>query len=905
MPPGVSNTELLARFREIGEESINSLLLTYFKTQVGDGHLRMASRVFPRPTNSDVVVANQLAVRKCLSDNWQGIQDAYPCLYDFEYVLGEADFLYTIRYPYAEISTYTVRIVETVDDFVDFIFDFIQNLCMPCILQSDKSCGVLRKKMVDALELCAEEECTETRRNLLNFVIENLENTDPTSSTTNMDPSIFTSAKAVVKPIDRGVGFLTTDNKAKRIGDRYEVEYAQMYPTDEKDRFVSNHYKVELPVMNNLFNLLATLQRHGDSITKPMANRYVQDVLGLKKEVIVAIDEGAGPEFKLSIENVYLADTMEKMVITGNQASAFEKDMNKVRNAMWKNGEIDLIVGLVRNYQLQEVPYDWSVRGMFDENNDFRAQYIVYVVGNNLHCQDINKMMNAHDGAKMLMDKQVDKQVTYKTPNSDNRKFVSGETYGKDGTDRSCKINGHEVLDLSNLRPKAISENAMIFTEALWGDKETFLDPDTFRKVVIFLDEHMATDDTRGTPELYEVFNLLTNQILVREAVKAVKDTGDIHHNLAIAKELTRVSNEIKNKKAGHSVDIVKEFVESFDDPLTCLVNAPGASEEIEDSINTLIHQWLATDTPRLMEDKLVHDVVGWQVYRDYRDAVKRAEENGLELTGDLGAKKKALDKAYVASKITWAKGPDIGFFAQLWRKEFRGKLDALPRIFESLSLITSYHEIEMVQPDQKEMELFKLNAHKMLYSQSVERVDEISYDEIKAFAEELSYNLHSNILSSEHNPWRTYFAKSKLFISMYIAVMAVSLLGIYLHRPKKDDNGSDINIPLHVRRVEGIKLTTHIVVVLGGLCGGHMDISMLHLLLFAMLRMPDAVGRATWGRREPGESAADADLRRQLDEAEAKTRRAEEATRKREEAARLLMAQPSTFRGGRVIPRR
>lgn len=164
MPSGVSDAELLMRFREIGEESINSLLLTYFRAHLEDDTLHMASRVFPRPTNSDVIVANQLAVRKCLSDNWQGIQDAYPCLYNFEYVLGEADFLYTIRYPYAEINTWNVRIVETVDDFVDFIFDFIQNLCMPCILQSGKSCGALRKKMVDALELCAEEGCSETRR---------------------------------------------------------------------------------------------------------------------------------------------------------------------------------------------------------------------------------------------------------------------------------------------------------------------------------------------------------------------------------------------------------------------------------------------------------------------------------------------------------------------------------------------------------------------------------------------------------------------------------------------------------------------------------------------------------------------------------------------------------------------
>lgn len=56
MPSDVSDTELLKTFRKIGEAHIQSLVLTYFKTELNDYSLDMSSRVFPVPTNGGVII---------------------------------------------------------------------------------------------------------------------------------------------------------------------------------------------------------------------------------------------------------------------------------------------------------------------------------------------------------------------------------------------------------------------------------------------------------------------------------------------------------------------------------------------------------------------------------------------------------------------------------------------------------------------------------------------------------------------------------------------------------------------------------------------------------------------------------------------------------------------------------
>lgn len=204
MTTGVSDEELLKTFRAIGQESINSRILAYFKTELNDSSLNKASRVFPVPTNSEVVFTNQLATRTCLYKNWQDIQHSYPCLHDFEYVVGDADFLYTMKYPYMDITTLQAHVIETVHYFVDFIFGFIQSLIMPCIHPSDKSCVVIRLQMKEAFENCTTRGvCSDGRRNLLNFVTRHLTRPDHNSAT-SLTPNISwnhhkTMAKTVVE----------------------------------------------------------------------------------------------------------------------------------------------------------------------------------------------------------------------------------------------------------------------------------------------------------------------------------------------------------------------------------------------------------------------------------------------------------------------------------------------------------------------------------------------------------------------------------------------------------------------------------------------------------------------------------------------------------------------------------
>lgn len=90
MPSGVSDAELVKTFRAIGEASIEALILQHFRLQLEQPDLELHTPVFPELENHKHVFLNQLAVRKCLHDIWPGIQDSYPCIHDFEYVVGDA-----------------------------------------------------------------------------------------------------------------------------------------------------------------------------------------------------------------------------------------------------------------------------------------------------------------------------------------------------------------------------------------------------------------------------------------------------------------------------------------------------------------------------------------------------------------------------------------------------------------------------------------------------------------------------------------------------------------------------------------------------------------------------------------------------------------------------------------------
>lgn len=182
----VSDEEFIQKFREIGEGSVRKIILAYFREELGESSLVHSSRVFPEPENRGNILLNRLAVRLCLYKNWPGIQNSYPCLHDFEYVVGDADFLYTIRFPFIDLTTYKIRVVETVQDFVDFTFDFIQSLCIPTIHQSNKNCCGTREQILKALEKCKTSKCTATREEHLRYVLDLINSNSSADASSSM-----------------------------------------------------------------------------------------------------------------------------------------------------------------------------------------------------------------------------------------------------------------------------------------------------------------------------------------------------------------------------------------------------------------------------------------------------------------------------------------------------------------------------------------------------------------------------------------------------------------------------------------------------------------------------------------------------------------------------------------------
>ncbi|CAN0195139.1 unnamed protein product [Pylaiella littoralis] len=590
---------------QIAEESVKSLILEYFKRELGDTSLHMQSGVFPQPVNDRVVLYNQLAVRTCLVKNWQGIQEAYPCLHGIGQVVGDADFLYMMLYPYCDLRTYSFHVVETVHDFVHFILTFIKSLCMSdTCFQAD---CVNRKRMVD--------------------------HTSPTDSTQ------LTQFKAVGQPEAPGLSARQWGGKLENPVkvDHHRYGWGPDTPMVEQGRnfnkgvvrrshlrFGVLEYKPELPLVCEGIEELKALKSVGDAPTKLWGKTFLVSALNVDpSNLLFLIDENeATGDFELisvQIKGVRYTPSPDEM-------ASFNQDCKMVVDAIVNDEDLAFVVSFLRQNQLLKHPFDWYVQGAIDSDDKWHVNFAIYVIDEEkIVIQEIQAVKDLH---MQRLDTRSDRLTLIFDDGLDFDKSFTGNIphfVGEKPTPQSdAEITGRLTEKKVHLgtHAKAV-EDSSVLTEAFVGSRlEALENLDQRRAVLLF----MGKKKVNNNPEiLTHMMRTFTDHADTISELRSVPGEHTVQYYFDIADAHARISGG----------DTCGVAVRGLTDVLTVQTREAFNLQALDDECRTKFAGYIASFAPQKMDEQLAKDVAGWEDFVNDRDATKNAIDRGDQPTND------------------------------------------------------------------------------------------------------------------------------------------------------------------------------------------------------------------------------------------------------------------------------
>ncbi|CAM9260094.1 unnamed protein product [Sphacelaria rigidula] len=304
---------------------------------------------------------------------------------------------------------------------------------MPCIFQWDISCAVLRKKMKEALEKCSTNECSETRRLLLNFVIHNMRKPDPSSSMQETAMEKMPSTWDIRNPFYAQV----------------EPWYKSL-PEDERKPVEIQRYFPEYALFQHAVNHMIALANDDRLPSSFTANGFISHALRAMNDYIFEIDEDE--DGNLYLVNVYYMGA--KVDISSEQEQGFNGELNKVRDAIRNDRNLALLYELLKNYSETAVPFDCAVKGGFDDNGDWHTNFMVYVVRGELRAKVIQDVVDDNRGKSDITTVMKDASVSYR------HEQKPGDSAAESA--RRTKIVDGSPIDLKNQLPNQVIADAAV-----------------------------------------------------------------------------------------------------------------------------------------------------------------------------------------------------------------------------------------------------------------------------------------------------------------------------------------------------------------------------------------------------------------------------------------------------------
>lgn len=801
-------TELVQQFRGIGEEGVNSILLTYFRKELRDPSLDLSSRVFPVPISGDVVFINQLAVRTCLLNNWPSIQKVYPCVDDFEYIVGDSDFMYSQNYPFFDTTTATAHVVERVQDFVDYIFEFIQRICMPCLYQSDDNYATLTSRMRQALEDSADANASEeTKRRHLTYFLQSLESSTPASSA-SLD--VVTGAKPNAPP------YYSLRDPIAEQGEQYLKKLPAK--TKEDFEFSIQTQKIESRVLQmgrKLLEMLAKYQR------KPS----IYDAVTVVKDLLKELDDKVYFHIQDDPDNnPYIADVFidgDLKTLPPEEMKQLNEELKAVINDIMDNGKIDLLMDLVRNNQLVKVPFDFMVKGGYDGNGTWRTKFIVYVVGDKMHVQDVIKYSKIHRLGGNKTSTLVDIDVGLDTRSTDLVDFVGGVI----NEDRSrAEMAGLGAKSVSLSRGEQVISDAATFTRAMYSDdRDKFLGQDQFRAVLLFLGRQSVTEN----PDLLDsAMKIFTDHTSIIQKLREVSSEFEIDMVLARASLFKRLSDGLYDYCSA--------------DEMVPTMAGRDTITDLQAQIFKNVAQYIASFTHRSLDSHLARpdEVPGWEEFMSYRDAVANAERQRVPVTEVHRARAEMARKAISDAKLfrKREKSP-LWFWGWMMRKQHHGLMEKTT--IGNIPALKTYFKLKSQISDERDRDLFEKTFYNIMYNQLVDDVSQETYAEWKEMATDVTFAFQRNKPRGEeyfhmHPFERDFLSEASSFLWFYAAIWVCTLWSSWKNlTKKKGDDGNSVSIPENISKQDQIEIGRAVLVAGLGGSRGRLDLFFADFMIF------------------------------------------------------------------------
>lgn len=765
MPLRLSNADLIQRFRDIGEKSIQNLILTYFQTELDDRSLNLASIVCGQLTNSRKVFLNQLAVRKCLHDNWLGIQDSYPCLHDFGYVVGDADCMYVIRFPHVNMATKRVHGVETVQDFVDFVLDFVQSLCVPCLDHTNNNCFEMRQKMRDALKECEASTCTQTRTNLLQFFIDNAK-PDPGSAVKLVGGDAPTTPAQSIPFWNTGQG-MNPPAEGKRVA-RYEDDPSEtrksmvnlLYPEEERMRLeLSEKYKSKdiafqtedlLPPIQDIVKHVAQLE----NVIYSGQEMLRETIWGFMSPLVNTQD---------TMHQVTFVDGKITLVSVSHNRKAVQIDEDDRR--VWDEGmngiadEIEKCSCLVPLAKLAKLTLRYKYRfamlvkrGPVGEGR-FRLKSFVFVVDDNIYLSELHELaesLEAKEGRTPII---VSDQGIF--PKLDH---VNEVEFGNDAARDEANWNRvmgtrFEGADIEN--PGSTAAIAEIFRRVIYGDGPSFLHDD-YVVAAVLLSLYTVEDNPSAKDDIVAS---MAEHFYLRDQLAVVKASDALELSLKRAHELAMLTTEPR---------VASEETQR------AIRQAPP---ELKEAILTNLRQYIASFVQTGVDDVAKKQVPGWDKFIEYRDS------------NDPAKRKLAMEAFTLAQERRQQSGRWTGLKYRVLQEYHRTLIP------EHDNPNWPHKEYRMDFKSPKEAHLFEQNTKKIFFGRLIEDLNGVHYADLMEESLAVAHALESKIPRTLDDIFKpseeAYFRDTALYAFIYACCILLGI-GVKHKWPLKEEGKTD-----------------------------------------------------------------------------------------------------------------
>jgi len=696
----VSDAELLERFRAIGQESIQRLILQHLRSELDRSDLELSSRVFPRfpqyKLNTRHATLNRVMVTTCMYKIWSRLQELYPCIHDYKYVAGDVDFVYLARFPYIDIDTHETYGVETVLDFAEFAMDAIQVVCF-----DTKS--KLRQQMEGVLKSCsaAGSECSDASKRLLHVV------TAVADSAVELTPPSLNRFETKVSTIDYNrIGQDAQAQLQKKFFGVVETQMHKNMPESAKIQKVANK-----------------LKQYGDTSAMKCyaAWAMIADIVQHDDEVF-ELSFGTNCEAQLD----YIASGGMKYYLDDQTKKKLEGEINDIIKQVVEDGSVQLLSLKEELEYLDKHPFSKELRCCQDDNGKWKARVSVEVVGKKMRVTDLDYyrrvFMTANEGPQpQMFFQQPGVQVELDVQNMPHAR---GQPWDVDSDPERVIKEAQKLLNIpfsigdEEITHDKMAEMALSFVETFYGN-EPDIDLNNSVSALILLGEEKMEEN----PEKLAEFIRFVGENLARR---------ERHGNMEGKNGLARAFN-----KAYDLVDKAYDLVEVEQNtyPIATLetIEVVKGVPRLKAAVDEAYGKFIASHASTQLEEAVAQDIINSEFLREH-------------LNSEEGRKKLQDAKNLLWVEITEARSV-VSWWGRAMRRKRHGFNMKIPlnlNIFTAM--IDMFSKITDKMYDEEALNLFSNICLSTAYKPLVNVNSRVTYTQIITMMKDIDVALQLNL---------------------------------------------------------------------------------------------------------------------------------------------------------------